>query len=246
MEKFIAKSPVSQQIVKSVKLSADLPVNTLIYGQIGVGKKLLAKEIVPNAFMINGKDLEKLIIAKQIDLEIYPVIVVFNINGVINLEEFFAQLKNIKVVATCIDKNDKLSQFFAIKVEIPPLEERLEDLEELIDIYKKEAKSIYNVNVSVKDIEIDLSGNGITLKQSIYKSILLHSISTKDMMQTMEIYLTKKLKDGKTYRDLLEIFEMPLLKAAKKVYKSQLQMADNLEINRITLRKKIHQYFGEL
>lgn len=246
MDKFIAKSPISQQILKSVKLSADLPVNTLIFGQSGVGKKLLAKEITQNAFTIQGKDLEKLIITKQIDLENYPLIIVLNINGIINLEEFFAQLKTTKIIATAIDKSEKYNQFFAIKVEIPPLEERLEDLEELIDIYKKEAKSIYNVNVSVKDIEIDLSGNGITLKQSIYKSILLHSISTKDMMQTMEIYLTKKLKDGKTYRDLLEIFEIPLLKAAKKVYKSQLQMADNLEINRITLRKKIHQYFGEL
>ena len=105
---------------------------------------------------------------------------------------------------------------------------------------------IYNINLSLKNINLDLSGNGVTLKQSIYKSILLQSITTNDMLQTMEMYLTKKLKDGKTYRDLLEIFEVPLLKAAKKVYKSQLQLADKLEINRITLRKKIHQYFGEL
>ena len=38
MEKFIAISKISQQILKSAKLSADLPINTLIYGQIGVGK----------------------------------------------------------------------------------------------------------------------------------------------------------------------------------------------------------------
>ena len=62
MDKFIAKSPISQQILKSVKLSADLPVNTLIFGQSGVGKKLLAKEISQNGFTIQGKDLEKLII----------------------------------------------------------------------------------------------------------------------------------------------------------------------------------------
>jgi DNA-binding protein Fis len=39
---------------------------------------------------------------------------------------------------------------------------------------------------------------------------------------------------------------VPLLKAAKTAFKSQLKMAEKLSINRITLRKKIHQYFGEL
>jgi len=246
MEKFIATSQISQQILKSAKLSADLPINTLIYGQNGVGKKLLAHEILPNAFLIQGGELEKLIIAKQIDLASYQAIIVENMNSILNIEEFFQQLKNIKVVGTNSDKNDKFNQYFAIKIEIPPLKERPEDLEEIIEIYKKEAMSIYNTNVPVKNIEIDLSENGITLKQSIYKSILLQSINTKDMLQTMENYLTKKLENGDTYRDLIEIFEIPLLKAAKKIYKSQLQMADKLEINRITLRKKIHQYFGEL
>jgi transcriptional regulator with PAS, ATPase and Fis domain len=246
MEKFIATSQISQQILKSAKLSADLPINTLIYGQNGVGKKLLAHEILPNALLINGGELEKLIIAKQIDLDSYQSIIVDSIDDILNVEEFFKQLKNIKIVGTNIDRNDKFNQYFAIKIEIPPLRERPEDLDEIIEMYKKEAMSIYNTHIPVKNIEIDLSENGITLKQSIYKSILLQSINTKDMLQTMENYLTKKLENGDTYRDLIEIFEIPLLKAAKKIYKSQLQMADKLEINRITLRKKIHQYFGEL
>jgi DNA-binding NtrC family response regulator len=246
MERFIATSQISQQILKSAKLSADLPINTLIYGQVGVGKKLLAHEILPNAFMINGGELEKLINSKQIDLALYQAIIIENIDDILNIEEFFQHLKNIKIVGTNTDKNDKFNQYFAIKIEIPPLKERPEDLEEIIELYKKEAMSIYNTNISIKNMEIDLSENGISLKQSIYKSILLQSINTKDMLQTMENYLTKKLESGATYRDLIEIFEIPLLKAAKKIYKSQLQMADKLEINRITLRKKIHQYFGEL
>ena len=80
MEKFIATSQISQQILKSAKLSADLPINTLIYGQKGVGKKLLAQEIIPNAFMINGGELEKLIISKQIDLALYQAIIIDNIS----------------------------------------------------------------------------------------------------------------------------------------------------------------------
>ena len=246
MNKFIAASPICQQILKSAKLSAELPINTLIYGQTGVGKKLLAQEILPQSLQFQAKELEKLILSKQIDLREYSSLILTNLHGIINIDQFFSALKNIKIVGVALEKNERLSQYFAIKIEIPPLEERQEDLEELINLYKKEAIAIYNTTNSIKEIPLDLSGNGITLKQSIYKSILLQSMSTNDMLQTMEYYLTKKLKDGKTYRDLLEIFEVPLLKAAKKVYKSQLQMAEKLEINRITLRKKIHQYFGEL
>ena len=69
MKKFIAQSEISKQILKSAKLSADLPVNTLIYGEIGVGKKLLAKEILPNTTTILAKELEKLINNNQINLE---------------------------------------------------------------------------------------------------------------------------------------------------------------------------------
>ncbi len=246
MEKFIATSQISQQILKSAKLSAELPINTFIYGQKGVGKILLAREILPNAFLTKGGDLEKLINSKQIDLDNYESIIVEDVDTVLNIEEFFKHLQNIKIVGTSLDKNDKFSQYFAIKIEIPPLKERPEDLEDIIEIYKKEAMSIYNTNIPIKNIDLDLSENGITLKQSIFKSILLQSMNTKDMLNTMENYLTKKLEQGATYRDLIEIFEIPLLKAAKKIYKSQLQMADKLEINRITLRKKIHQYFGEL
>ncbi len=246
MKNFIASSQISQQILKSAKLAADLQINTLIYGQVGVGKKLLAQEILPNALIINGKELEKLIITKQIDLEIHTEIIIINVESVINVKDFFSYLKDIKLVGINLDKNDRFNQYFAIKIEIPPLKERPEDLEEIIEIYKKEATGIYNTGIPVKNIEIDLSENGVTLKQSIYKSILLQSINTKEMLQAMENYITKNLENGATYRDLIKIFEIPLLKAAKKIYKSQLQMADKLEINRITLRKKIHHYFGEL
>ncbi len=59
------------------------------------------------------------------------------------------------------------------------------------------------------------------------------------------IFFVREFKVERTYKQLLEVFEIPLLKAAKKVYKSQLQMANKLNINRITLRKKLNKYFGE-
>jgi len=55
-------------------------------------------------------------------------------------------------------------------------------------------------------------------------------------------YLQKK---NYNYKDFLKVFEIPLLKATKQLYKSQVQIAKVLDINRITLRKKIANYFGE-
>ena len=90
--------------------------------------------------MINGDELEKLIISKQIDLALYQAIIIENLDTILNVEEFFQYLKNIKIVGINTDKNDKLNQYFAIKIEIPPLKERPEDLNEIVEIYKKQAR----------------------------------------------------------------------------------------------------------
>ena len=248
MQRFITKSPSSIQILKSAKLSSSLPVNTLIYGEAGVGKKLIASEILVSSTAINAKELEKAIIDKQIDLKEFSSLIVYDIHLVINLDEFLESLKKIKLVATSLHKHEKYTTQFAIKIEIPSLDQRPEDLEEIIQTYIKEASNIYKSsnNFNKNEINIDLSGNGITLKQSIYKAILLKSITKQEMMDTFETYMYSQLQDGKTYKQLLEIFEIPLLKSAKKAFKSQLQMANKLVINRITLRKKLHKYFGEV
>ena len=73
---------------------------------------------------------------------------------------------------------------------------------------------------------------------------MLKSLTDEDMKESLEYFILQKLKDNKDYKELLEIFEIPLLKAAKHQFKSQLQMATNLKINRITLRKKLDHYFG--
>ena len=188
MEKFIALSPSTKKIIKVAKMASSLPVNVLITGQAGVGRKLLSAYILPNTQSFKANELEKLINSNLIDLEQYKSIIIFDIQKVINKKEFIQKLK---------------------------------------------------------DIKIDLSGNGITLKQSIYKSILLKSISKQEIIDTLYSYFTKELKDGRDYKKLLEIFEIPLLKASRDIFKSQLQMATKLKINRITLRKKLNKYFGE-
>ena len=60
-----------------------------------------------------------------------------------------------------------------------------------------------------------------------------------------ESYISKKLDDNESYKYFLKMIEIPLLNMAKLKFKSQLQMATKLNLNRITLRKKIEQYFGK-
>jgi DNA-binding NtrC family response regulator len=245
MDKFVAYSPSSKKILKIAQLSASLPVNIIILGQTGVGRKLLAAKILPDAKSFNARELEKLISKKLIKLQEYNELIIYDINKVLNKSQFLNELSSVKIVATGFKEDEAYVNTFAVKLEIPPLEEREEDLKELIKQYTKEAKKIYPSTIIPKDINIDISGNGITLKQSIYKSILLKSMNKKEIVDTLYDYFMRDFKDEKSYKELLEIFEIPLLKAAKKVYKSQLQMANRLKINRITLRKKLTKYFGE-
>lgn len=244
MQNFIAKSEASKKILNIAKMSANLPVNILIIGESGVGKKLLSQTILDNASIFDAKVLEDSLIHKSVNLDEYSELIISNIDKVLNKKEFLEKLTNIKIVATTASTLSDVESEFAIKIDIPPLIERPEDLEELTKHYIQEAKLTYDIDSDIENIDIDLSQNGITLKKSIFKDTLLKSLNEEDMLQSIENFILKKLEKDYDYKGLLEYFEVPLLKAAKAKYKSQLQMANKLHINRITLRKKIDTYFG--
>jgi DNA-binding NtrC family response regulator len=245
MKRFIAKSNISKQIIKSAQLCKDLPINTIIYGEVGVGKKLLANEILPNSTVIFAKELEQSINTNKFNIQQYNSLIIYDIHNIINSKAFFNNLKDIKIVATSIKNYD--NNIFAVKISIPPLKTRKEDLEELVAIYKKEALKLYGLS-HIKNnskINIDLTKNNISLKQSIYKSIFLQSATTQDIIHILENYFYTQVQQNKTYKQLLSVFEIPLLKASKRAFKSQLKISHNLNINRMTLRKKLAYYFKE-
>ena len=66
----------------------------------------------------------------------------------------------------------------------------------------------------------------------------------EDINIALEKFISNKLESENTYKYFLKVIEIPLLNVAKEKFKSQLQMATKLNLNRITLRKKIEQYFG--
>ena len=248
MDKFLAKSDISNQILKSAQLSSNLPVNTLIFGESGTGKKLLAKEILPSGVTFEAKDFEQLLNKKLVNSEQYPQLILYHLDDVLNIEEFLENLKHTKIVATAKHKSQRYTLHFAVKIEVPPLEQRQEDLEELISIYLEEASSIFSneKQCNRKNIDIDLSNNGFSLKNSIYRSVLTKTIQKDQINDILEYYFSQELENDATYKELLEMFEIPLLKAAQNLFKSQVQIAKKLDINRITLRKKLDYYQGEL
>lgn len=244
MKKFIAKSEESKKILNIVQVSSSLPVNIIITGENGVGKKLLAKEILPLALAFDGKLLENSIINNTINIQQYKELIVTDIHLILNKKEFLENLSNIKIVATSQTAVLDIEEQFAIKVDISPLSKREEDLDEISKLYLKNANEIYNTNISLESLKLDISQNGTSLKKSIYKNTLLHSLNDDDVNEVLEQYISKKLDEKKNYKDFLKIIEVPLLNVAKIKFKSQLQMALKLNLNRITLRKKIEQYFG--
>jgi len=244
MKKFIAESEESKKILNIVQISSSLPVNIIITGERGVGKKLLAKEILPQAICFDGKLLENSIINNTVNIQQYKELIITDIHLVLNKKEFLANLSNIKIIATAQTTIHDIEEQFAIKVNISPLEEREEDLKIISQEYINSANKIYNTNITLDNIHLDISQNGISLKKSIYKNTLLNSLNSEEINQALEHYIDKKLDEQKTYKDFLKVIEIPLLNIAKIKFKSQLQMATKLNLNRITLRKKLEQYFG--
>jgi len=245
MHEFISESRNNKNILQSALLSINLPVNILIIGSSGLGKKLLAKQISPNTDTFDALKLEELINSSKIDISLFEKVILHNVDKLLNEKEFFKSCEHIKIIATSRVNLNKSESSFAVKLVLNNLDENIEDLEIIKEHYIKEAMFLSSNFKKNDNIKYDLSQNGISLKKSIYKSIFNESMEINELESLLEKYIFKQLTLNKTYKDLLEIFEVPLLKASKMAFKSQVKMSKALDINRITLRKKIHRYFGD-
>ncbi len=86
---------------------------------------------------------------------------------------------------------------------------------------------------------LNITNNAYSLKRSIYFSYLLDTIGEDEILMFMENYIHRSMQGNNSYKDFLYLFEVPILKTASIKYKSQVQMAKHLGLNRITLRKKL-------
>ena len=239
--KFIAASNASKEAFKTANLLKSLTVNTLIYGERGTGKKTLAKYIVPNASVIDASSFDELVAAIESSNEI----IITNIETSPNIHRIFQIIKEkkIRVVATSssINPNEIYDDIFSVKIDLPPLTKRMEDVEALIEIYLDEIKDIVREDVKFNrdNFVPDLCDNSISLKKQIFSYAFLENITINELMHLIEHYLEDKIGTNSDYRNHLYIYEVPLIRAGLKKFKSQLQLADRLGLNRNTLRKKI-------
>ncbi len=239
---FITKSKASKEALKTATLLKNLNVNAVIRGERGVGKKTLARYIMPEAEVISAKNYNEILslLENTSKLIIYDIQELANIKVV--MEE--AQKRNVRIIATSSKtyKNEELDKYFSINFLLPSLKERPEDVEYLIKRYIEEAKEIFLIdkNIKLERFKPDLSQNGISLKRQVIISLLLKDIDEKEIMQIVYNFLYDRLGGNNDYKDFLHLYEAPLIDAGLERFKSQLQLSQILGLNRNTLRKKIH------
>ena len=242
--KFITTSASSAQAFKTATLLKTLNVNSLIMGEEGVGKKSLARYILPDAPIIDASDHHELIST----LESLSALIVTNFQNspnIKNILDIISSKKNIRVVATAKEGfyNRDADKFFSVKFEIPPLKDRPEDVKELIEKFAKETSVLLNTkaNFNTKNFKPDLSKNAISLKRQVLINYLLQDIGENELMGIVKNYLLDKLGSSSDYKKFLHLYEVPLIQAGLQKFKSQLQLSERLGLNRNTLRKKIEQ-----
>ena len=246
MQDFIAEDGISKEILNSAKLLQAVQVNALILGSSGTGKKSLAKYILPNSDIYEAKNLQRDISDDVLHLQ-NEAIIIDKINELTNIDLFLKWLEDnsIRVIAISNTENlnQKLKDIFSINLEIPSLSKREEDTKALVNKFSQEASSILDLaKISSSKLIVNISNNTHSLRKSIYFSYLFETIGEHEILMFLEKYLSENLRGENSYKDLSYIFEVPLLKASTKKYKSQVQVAKHLGLNRITLRKKLEIY----
>lgn len=243
MQEYIAQDEISREILNSAKLLQAVNVHALIIGSSGVGKKSLAKYILPDSKIFEAKNLQQDITDDIISIQ-DDAIIIDKIHEITNINLFLDWITNNNIRVIAISNNDilnqKLKDIFSINLEIPDLYKRELDTKALVQKFSKEASVTLDMEIipSAKLIS-NISNNAHSLRKSIYFSYLFETIGEEEILMFLERYLSENLDGENSYKDLLYLFEVPLIKASTKKYKSQVQVAKHLGLNRITLRKKL-------
>ncbi len=238
---FVTACASSAQAYKTATLLKTLNVNAIIGGEVGVGKKTLAKYILNDAPVIDGSNYDEILIS----LQSFKEIIIVNFEKMPNIKKVLDLIKknSVRLIATAKSSfyNEYIDDIFSVKFDIPPLSQRPEDVEELKKIYMQEASNFFNISTTldIKNFRPDLSQNSNSLKRQIMISSLLQDINDVELINILENYIEGKLGSNSDYRNLLYLYEVPLIRAGLSKYKSQLQLSNKLGLNRNTLRKKI-------
>jgi DNA-binding NtrC family response regulator len=238
---FVTASDASSEAFKTATLLKTLSINSLITGESGVGKRSIAKYILPDAPVLDASNFDELLVAIESSREI----IITNLENSPNIKRVIdsINLGNVRVIATAKSSfyNQYADELFSIKFDIPPLSQRLEDIELLVIKFTKEASILFGSNekFNIKNFKPDLSENANSLRRQVMINYLLQDIKDRELIEIIENYMSDKLGSNSDYRKFLYLYEAPLIRAGLNKFKSQLQLSDRLGLNRNTLRKKI-------
>lgn len=238
---FLGTSRASTEAFKTANLLKTLSVNALIYGETGTGKLTLARYILPNAPILNTHNFDELLEAINSNSEL----IITHVEEAPNLKRLTDAIaaSKARVVVTSSDsvQNELLQEAFSVRIHLPPLSERLEDVRALLELFMQEANVIFGDEKPfiMPTYVFDLSKNAISLRKQLFLHYQFGNIAESDLMAIMEQYLSDKLGSKNDYRNYLHLYEVPLIRVGLKQFKSQLQLSDKLGLNRNTLRKKI-------
>jgi len=243
MQDFIAQDEISKEILNSAKLLQAVNVHALILGEAGVGKKSLAQYILPNSKIYNSKILQQDIQDEVVILQ-NDAIIIDKIHEITNVDLFLNWISenNIRIIAISDNDmlNQKLKDIFSINLEVPSLYKRNLDTKALINKFSLEASKTLDMEmISTSKLITNITNNTHSLRKSIYFSYLFETIGEEEILMFLEKYLGENLGEENAYKNLLYLFEVPLIKASTQKYKSQVQVSKHLGLNRITLRKKL-------
>jgi len=237
---FVASSPQMQEVKKLISLVRGISVNTIIMGDEGVGKSLVARLIMPNAIVVYGDKPEDVLKA----LKNFDEIIIEDFERLPNSDSLYMDGKKIVATSKKRIKDSTLDRIFGIKIDMAPLVERAEDVPVLIKhFFSKAKKELYiDGDIDMEGVAVDISSNCHSLKRACYHSILCSNISKDQLGSMMEEYFYTHLGESEdNYKIFLELFDSSIINANHRKFKSQLMMSYKMGINRNTLRKKILQ-----
>ena len=241
MEQFFTNSEHVQNIIKGFNLTKTLFVSSIIIGEANIGKKLLAQYLFPEAPVVSGADQK----AVELALKEHDELIITDFEKLSNQESLDLDNKRIIATANYVGNKHIIDSLFAFIYTLPSLRERPEDIAYIKDLYIKEAKSnlmIEEEAIDNADIPVNLTQNSKSLKSTIYKYLMTHSMQREDIQDAVHNYILKELDGNNGYKEFLDLYEKPLIQAGLQKYGSQLQLSQVLGINRNTLRKKIHEH----
>lgn len=241
MEQFFTNSEQVQNIIKGFNLTKTLFVSSIIIGEPHIGKKSLARYLFPETPLVSGENQEEVVkMLSEVD-----ELIITDFEKLSNQESLNLDNKRIIATANYIGNQQTIDNLFAFIYALPSLKERAEDTNFIKKMFIKEAQSnlmLKTVDIPIEELPVDLRENSKSLKRTIYRYMMNHSMKAEDIQEAIYHYILEELNGNNGYKEHLGLYEKPLIKAGLKKFGSQLQLSQVLGINRNTLRKKIHEH----